>query len=147
MGVISVAGDITNSVIRANGNVGTIVGKALVNSDIFAGVTSSVVNARQLPATAADLFAAPTLNLVRVSRFSGSHIASSAIGTLSLGNITVETAGEGVAAKTFGVIVGMLDTGGSVVLTRAQTKTQAILTAYLTKKAINLQNFTVRPLV
>lgn len=145
LGALLVGGNIVDSRIRGNGNLGVLVGRALINSEIFAGLGDEVVDAHALPTDATGLSASASLQLVRVRSFSNSRIVASKVGNVSIGTITTQANGviEGVAGRVVGSITGVLDTGARLFLTRIQTRTQAALNDYLSKKSITLQDFKV----
>ncbi len=105
---LSVKGAISNSEVRATGNIHSISAATLVNSRIFAGVADAIV---ALPTSAADLAADATISAVTVkgaksSTFAvqNSDIAAATLQQVLLGKLKTDNGGTpfGVAAKAIG---------------------------------------------
>lgn len=159
IGVIHVAGTVTNAIIFSNGNIGSITVGKLVGSGIYAGVSSTIAGSLGMPASDSD-YLAPTafINSIHLGRgtpaFSQSVIAAGVLKAVNVSvvNTTGATAQNGnpipfgVAAEIFGSLTAILDTGKTLSLTRAQLKSAAVLTAFETKKGIttaDLHDFTI----
>lgn len=146
---LRIGGAMNNSVIFAAGNVGTITAASMTGSRIYAGVNLSVAQNDAFPASISDLQGPAYLLAVRLvgknATFSDSKIAADQINSLRLGSITVANGGspQGIAGHSIGSISGTLNPGGPLILGRAQLKSAAALSAYLTAKSINLQDFAV----
>jgi cyclophilin family peptidyl-prolyl cis-trans isomerase len=146
---LKVGGAINNSIIFAAGNVGTITASSMTNSSIYAGVNLAVAQNDAFPASISDLQGPAFLLGVHLvgknPMFSNSKIAADQIKSLRLGSIAVANGGnpQGVAARSIGSLSGTLNPGGKLVLGRAQLKSAAALSAFLTAKNINLQDFAV----
>jgi len=139
-----VRGNITNSTIRGNGNLGLIFAASIDGSGIFAGMNSALDPAT-LPTDINPFATRSAISAVRVGHFSNTRIASFVVGSLSLGTITAANGGskDGVAGNTIGAIVGTLDDGTRLILTRAQLKTAKAFTDFVTAKALPIQDFAV----
>jgi hypothetical protein len=147
---LTVGGAISSSKIVAAGNVGTISAASMSSSQIDVGLDSTDVDNDTLPTAASDLTTGATLASVKLGSanpaFADSQISADIIGSLRLGIIATNNSGspEGVApAASMSSIVASLDTGGSLILGKAQLKSAAILSAYLTAKKITLGDFQV----
>ena len=100
-------GAITGTTVRATGDIGAVMAASIVNSTIFAGVTSDPL---VLPTSAAAFTAPSTIRNVTIRNrtteptFVGSTIAASAIGRAVLGVVNVSNAGTpfGLAAQSIG---------------------------------------------
>jgi cyclophilin family peptidyl-prolyl cis-trans isomerase len=147
LGRLIVVGNMTNSVVQGNGNLGVIVAKSITGSDIVAGADLLLATNHQLPSSLSSFFANARLAAV-ISRsgFSDSRITAANIGTLQLGQLTLDDPSgvEGVATHIISLLAGTLDTGKRLVLGRVQLKSQTALSAFLTKAAIDLRAFQVK---
>ena len=119
------------------------------SSQIDVGLDSTDVDNDTLPTAASDLTTGATLASVKLGSanpaFADSQISADIIGSLRLGIINTNNSGspEGVAAASMSSIVASLSSGGSLILGKAQLKSAAILSAYLTAKKITLGDFQV----
>jgi hypothetical protein len=146
---LSVGGAISSSKIVAAGNVGSISAASMSSSQIDVGLDSTDVANDTLPTAASDMTAGATLASVKLGTaspaFADSQISADIIGSLRLGIINTNNSGspEGVAAASMSSIVASLSSGGSLILGKAQLKSAAILSAYLTAKKITLGDFQI----
>ncbi len=148
---LSVGGGITNSIIVASGNIGSVTAASITSSQINAGLDSTDISNNQLPTAASDLTAGATISSVRLGSanpaFTDSKISADVIGSLRLGIVNNNNGGsaEGVAAPAAKIssIVATLSSGGSLNLGKTQLKDAATLTAYLKSKNITLADFQI----
>jgi cyclophilin family peptidyl-prolyl cis-trans isomerase len=148
---LSVGGGISNSMIIASGNIGSITAASLTSSQINAGLDSTDISNDQLPTAASDLTAGATISSIRLGSanpaFTDSKISAAVIGSLKLGIVNTSNGGsaEGIAAPAAKIssIVATLSSGGSLVLGKAQLKDAATLTTYLNSKNITLADFQI----
>jgi cyclophilin family peptidyl-prolyl cis-trans isomerase len=147
---LSIAGAVTGSTIVSSGNIGSITAKSLTASQIYAGASNSTIGGDVLPTTVDQLSADANIKSVSLTAgkdtFSSSEIAAYTIGNVGLGQVTTDNGGTGfgVSAHTITALSARLNPGGGLFLTKAQTKTAAILSAYLTKHKKTLKDFIVQ---
>jgi hypothetical protein len=109
LGALSVRGGLNNSTIRVDGNIGTVTAGTMFDSDIFAGVLSSVTT---LPtATSAFADASSTIKSVAVAShalgaYAGSIIAAPVVGNVQLGSVNPSNGGNpfGVAGSSIHLV-------------------------------------------
>jgi peptidyl-prolyl cis-trans isomerase A (cyclophilin A) len=146
---LSVAGAITDSTIATVGNIGKITAKSMTASQIYAGANSTIIGDDALPTSASDLSYEATITSVTLTAgkgtFASSEIAAYTINGVSLGTVTASNGGTGfgLSAHVLASVRATLDPGGSLVLTKAQTKSAAVLSAYLTKQKKSLSDFVI----
>jgi hypothetical protein len=146
---LNVGGAISNSIIYAVGNFGTLTAASLTNSDVYAGVSGSIAGQNALPTATSDFPNNATITSVVLRRakpaFSNAHIAAEHIGSLRLGEVQLNNnqSSDGVAAEAINSVFATLDTGGVLSLGRAQLKNATVLASYIAAKKYALQDFGV----
>jgi hypothetical protein len=141
------AGSISDSVINATGNLGTITTATLVNSQIYAGVATLAT----LPSAASDFSSASFINNVTLKKVAGvesdvnSSIAATLIKHVALANVQTNNNGTpfGLAATSISSL-SLINpaTGKSVSLSKLLS--EDIVTADLAAKGITPQDFVIR---
>jgi hypothetical protein len=112
IGKVNVSGDISNTLIRAVGNITSVTATSLTGSTIFAGVSDNV-NLRALPAQAADFTAPSSIGTVTLKGgFADSRIAASKLNKVTLGIVNTSNNGTsfGVAGDSISSLTGALET-------------------------------------
>lgn len=140
-----VAGNITNSIIRGNGNLGLISAAGTDGGGIFAGMNESLDPA-VLPTTIDPFATRTSIASIRVRHFSNTRIAAFKLGALSLGTITAANGGtkDGIAANSIAAVIGALDTGAKLLLLgRVQLKNATVFEKFVTDKGLQLQDFSI----
>ena len=149
IGSIVIGLSFSDSQIMTAGDIGSITAKSIIRSEIYAGVSSSVVTAGHLPTSSTDFTSAATIRSVNFTgaspAFSDSKIAAQTIKAIHLGVIKTDNSGttEGVAAKTLSALTGTLSTGKKLVLTKKQLADATTLSTYLNSKSISLGDFVI----
>lgn len=104
---LTVRGLIVNTTLRAAGNIDRVTAGAMVDSNLFAGVSLAETG---LPDSAADFVSPAVIESVQLRgvrgrdfEFEGSNIAASALGDIRLGNVNPDNGGVpfGLATQTF----------------------------------------------
>jgi cyclophilin family peptidyl-prolyl cis-trans isomerase len=146
---MSVTGAMTNSVIFAAGNIGSITAASMTGSRIYAGILLATAQGGALPTGTTDFSSAARIASVSLGRgsnaFSNSQINASILGSINLGNIDTSSSGvpDGIAAESGTSIVGYLGKtrlalGAAQLRAAGKTSAADVLAAYLTKKKITL---------
>jgi peptidyl-prolyl cis-trans isomerase A (cyclophilin A) len=149
LGSLSVSGAITNSVVFAAGNVGTISAGSYSGSRIYAGIEQSIAQNAQLPTDSTSYTAQAKINAVVAtspkSTFADTLISAESLGTLRLGVITTGNSGTafGVAGTIIGSVSGTLSPATRFAFGKAQLKSASTLAAYITSKNLTLGDFGV----
>ena len=104
LAALAVTGSVTGSTITAAAGVGAVTVGGMTGSTLYAGVAAGTTG---LPTAAADLAAGGSVRSFTDrgrSPFAGSDVAASAIGAVTLADVTTDDAGAvfGVAAHTIG---------------------------------------------
>ena len=150
IGTIAFKGAVTNTVVYAAGNIGSISAPSFVNSRIYAGVNLTVAQNGAVAASASDLSATAKINSVSIKTtaagFSGSEISADVIGSLNLGKVitNANSLPEAVSAHTIGAVAATLSPGGVIKAGPGQLKTAATLAAYIAAKKLALGNFSIK---
>ena len=104
LGTLSVGGTMDDSQLLAGGNITSVALGAMVNSDVFAGVSSA-----SLPAAAADFSSLDSIGAFTITggstaaaSFSNSNIAAWTLGTLNLAY--PDDSANGVASDSYGTL-------------------------------------------
>jgi hypothetical protein len=98
---------VTNSTLRAAGNIGTVQAGDLANSNVYAGLAN--LAAGTLPSSEADFTAPAILNTLKLKTLSaGSNVAAFSIGTATLGTVQLLDAPArfGIAATQIKSLTG-----------------------------------------
>jgi hypothetical protein len=146
LGHLGVTGATTNATIISAGNIGSITTAGISGSSIDAGTTNGV----RFPQAGSGFAASATISAIQVvgrgSKFSNSDIAAQTIGVLNLGQIQTQNGGTpfGVAAGTISSFNSTLDSGGALHLNRRQLVSTAAITAYITSKDLDANDFVIR---
>jgi peptidyl-prolyl cis-trans isomerase A (cyclophilin A) len=147
IGNVTFDGAVSQSVIFAVGNIGSITAQSFSDSRVYAGVATSVAENGSLAASASDLTDDAKINSITLktagSGFTDSLISADMIGTLKLGKIDTSTAPTGISAHQISAVQGTLVPGGILNANAAALKSQAALTAYLAKKKLTLGDFEI----
>lgn len=122
---INVAGTITGAQIRATGNITSLTAAALVNSDVFAGVDSTL---NALPSTAAAFVASSKINSVTMTgrgqtyAVQNSNVAAASLGRITFGAVNTNNGGVqfGLAAHDLASFSRRID-GKLITWTRARS--------------------------
>jgi len=140
LGRLNSTGAITNSVIRATANIGTVSAGSINGSSIYAGVVGS--DGGILPSSATEFSAASSIRGVTVRGpatspgFINSDIAASALGRMVLGLVQVANAGVpfGLAADAIASLSGIGANGAPIRAARLTNPSQSITqTAFLVR--------------
>ena len=147
---LTVGGAITGSLIATAGNIDSISARSMTASQIYAGVGGTEIGGDALPTSADELTSDAKITSVNLTAgkgtFASSEIAAYTLAHLHLGTITAANGGVGfgVSAHVLSSLTSTLDPGGSLDLTTAQTKTAALLSAYLEKHKKSLSDFQIQ---
>jgi peptidyl-prolyl cis-trans isomerase A (cyclophilin A) len=112
LGKVSISGDVSNTLIRAAGNITSVAANSLTGSTIFAGIAGTV-NLRSLPTAAADFASPASIGTVTIKAgYSDSRIGASKLNKVTVGTVTSANNGTsfGVAGDTIASVTGTLDT-------------------------------------
>jgi len=141
---------ITNTLVNTTGGIGTINTPSILNSTIDAGV-GPLPAGQSLPAAPTDFVTPAEIRSVLLGRatgvpsFSNSVLAAASLGNLNLGPIATANNGVpfGVAAHSIASLAGTdATTHRAFRLTRLATPQD--VSAQLTAKGLNLQDFVIR---
>jgi hypothetical protein len=112
MGKVNISGDVSNTLIRAAGNITSVSVASITGSTIFAGIGSSV-NLRALPTQATDFASPASIGTVTVKGgYSDTRISASKLNKVTVGLVTTANNGTafGVAGDTISSLTGTIDT-------------------------------------
>lgn len=149
LGVLNVRGVISGSAIVSAGNLGQISARGLVQSIVYAGV-STLPQGQPLPTSAAELTASASIGSIvthptaKVIGFLASDIAASSIGVLNLGTTRVANNGVpfGVAGASIGRFV-VRDLTNHRVIALSNINDPTTLANQVAAQRLNLQDLTV----
>jgi hypothetical protein len=150
IGKLHFGGEVSSSQVSSAGNIGNVTAASLSSSQIYAGVSSTVISGPSLPSSTSDFsddarIASVVLGKAKTA-FSDSLISADIIGPLHLGNINTSNSGisEGVAAHKLTTITGTLSSGGAIKASARQLKSASTLSAYETAKKLSLGDFEIK---
>ncbi len=146
---LKVSGAMTNSIVFASGNIGSISAASYSGSRIYAGVNLTLAEDAGLPTDSSSYTADAKINSVVASSpkstFADTLIAAEDLGTLRLGVITTSNNGTtfGVSGTVIGSVSGTLYPSTKFSFGKAQLKSATALSAYVTEKKLTLADFSV----
>ena len=133
LGRLAARGAITDTLVRANADIGTVTAAALVGTSLCAGVTG--MERGVLPAGPSDFFAPSSIRAVSLRggaaatpTFVAGIIAAQNLGRLSLGSVNVNNGGAafGVAADTVASLAGVTTDGAPIRGARLDQPSQSV---------------------
>lgn len=149
IGSIRFGGSVISSKVAAAGDVGSVTAASLSDSQIYAGIETSVTSAPALATSSADVASDVRIDSITLGRgataFSNSLISADMLGSLRLGNVATANSGTtfGVSAASIKSVVANLVPGGLLDAGPKELKSATTLSAYETAKKLSLGDFTI----
>jgi cyclophilin family peptidyl-prolyl cis-trans isomerase len=147
IGRLSFGGAVGTTTVTSVGNIGRIAAASLTGSHIYAGVSATVTQSLDLPASTADFSADANIAAVVLgggaTAFSDSFVTAETLGPIHLGNVASSNNGLpfGIAAHKLAAVSATLVPGGTINAGPAQLKSATTLSAYETKNKITAGDF------
>jgi hypothetical protein len=123
LGVLNVGGTIANTVLRSDGNIGTVTADSLNASTLFAGIAPTTTG---LPLAASEFVNAAALQQLKLKTgYTASNVAAKNLGKLSVGTLNTNNAGQrfGFAADKIALLTGSTGPGVKFALKKLDTPT------------------------